>query len=137
MSEQKYRRKEPRFTGDNRLIATIQATPETESVGPRTFFCTAEDYSASGMRFPSESSVKSGTRIQLRLAVTKPPQAFRLLGEVVWCRQEPGRPGYAVGVRFVPGPGLTLDEWAAFVRKQDYLREGVQTGDLDPWRIPS
>jgi hypothetical protein len=73
------------------------------------------DISADGVQLSLPARVEPGSRVELRLAVLKPPTTFRLQGKVAWTREgrEPGT--WLAGVEIINEQSKHTQAWQAYV----------------------
>ena len=109
------RRVHPRLEEENSVAVKVLGSPEAKSLEGKTFFCTSEDISVGGLRFPAPEAVPVDGRLELRVAFVDPPDAFLHIGRVAWVQSDHQDFPFVLGVEFVDTPGERLEEWKRVV----------------------
>ena len=119
------RRRHARVPSRSKVAVKIISAPQAPSLQNRTFFCTTEDISRSGLRFCADTPVAVDTTMELRVSFAHPLRAFVHVGRAVWVREEPDgdQARYAIGMTFTNTAAATQIEWKALLaERQDAAR---------------
>ncbi len=109
------RRAHPRISEKNSVAVKVLSCPDDPSLVKKVFFCATEDLSVGGVKLQLSKEVPVGTRLELRVAVSRPYVSFRHVGRVVWVKKQDMELPYATGIQFSSPPGDGRTVWKQFI----------------------
>ena len=129
MRQEGDRRAHPRLRERDSVVVTVLSAPEVPELEDKTFFCTTEDLSPSGLRLRLHVRVPIGAVLGLRVAFTLPLGTFRHIGRAAWVRELRPDKLYAVGVEFSYTLGARGSAWRDIVGRKLALKTSREGQD--------
>ncbi len=105
------RRTAPRLLRDEKVTVKILAAPTLPELVGKVVECSTVDVSATGLRILLETSVATGSRLGLEVAVPEGDERYLLGGEVMWSRETEAAGTYLIGVHLAGEEPRHLEQW--------------------------
>jgi hypothetical protein len=115
---EKDNRVHPRLYEQDAVAVTVLSAPGAVELENRTFYCSTNDVSVSGLNFSVHSLVPVTSRLKLQVELTEPLATFRHVGRVVWARHIDHDVvlSYRIGVEISETLDNRSSDWAATIR---------------------
>jgi c-di-GMP-binding flagellar brake protein YcgR len=131
------RRKDKRFKQRNRTSITLQGS-EQGLRGASEAKAFTYDLSLGGTLIQSEEAFPVGTRIQLRIVLSRTMASLSLDGEVKWVRRHASENTYEMGVEFLhdrPQSFMSLMKELYEIKKPDLSQDAASPAAPPPPRV--
>ena len=110
----------PRLCEQDSVAVTVLSAPKAIELEHRTFYCSSNDLSVSGLNFSVHSGVPVGSLLKLQVELTQPLDTFYHLARVVWARNvdQDVVLSYRIGVEITETLQNRASDWAVIIRRK-------------------